>query len=180
MVKQSGNLKSRFTSLASKCGAFAAVLMLAFALVGCTAGQSSSSSNASDVSSSSSASSSNASSSASSDASSSASDSSSQAADNVAQITIEAPDVAEFEAINVEVALTDDSTALTVLQEACSDVAVEDSSYGPFVTSINGLSNGDKGSQSGWTYTVNGEYATESAGDYKIEAGDVVIWSYMV
>lgn len=176
MVKQSGDLKSRFTSIASKFGAFAAALMLAFALAGCTADQSSNSSNASDASSSSSVSSSASSSSA----SSSASSSSSQAADNVAQVTIEAPDVAEFEAINVEVGITDGSTALTVLQEACSDVAVEDSSYGPFVTSINGLSNGDKGSQSGWTYTVNGEYATESAGDYKIEAGDVVIWSYMV
>lgn len=177
MVKQSGDLKSRFTAIASKCGAFAAAIMLAFALAGCTAAQSSSSSSASDTSSSSNAA---VSSDASSSGSSSASSSSSQAIDNVAQITIEAPDVAEFNAVNSEVSLTDDSTALTVLQEACSDVTVEDSSYGPFVTSINGLSNGDKGSQSGWTYTVNGDYATESAGDYKIENGDVVVWSYMV
>ena len=68
-------------------------------------------------------------------------------------------------------------TALDALQLVSSDVIVEESSYGPFVSSIGGLAN--EGS-SGWTYTVNGEYVAESAGTYILADGDVLAWTYYV
>lgn len=69
------------------------------------------------------------------------------------------------------------ATALDALQLVSSDVVVEDSDYGPFVTSISGLAN--EGA-SGWTYTINGEYATESAGERILADGDALAWTYYV
>mgnify|MGYP000783447926 CR=1 FL=1 len=39
---------------------------------------------------------------------------------------------------------------------------VEDSDYGKFVTSINGIANGSEGEASGWVYTVNDETVMEA------------------
>lgn len=42
------------------------------------------------------------------------------------------------------------------------DVQVENSDYGKFVTSINGIANGSEGDASGWVYTVNDEQVMEA------------------
>ncbi len=48
-----------------------------------------------------------------------------------------------------------------------------------YVRSIDGLSEFDYGSMSGWKYTVNGEYPQQSACKYSLETGDIVEWIYV-
>lgn len=49
---------------------------------------------------------------------------------------------------------------------------------GGYVSSIAGLAAGAYGEQSGWTYTVNGEYPTE--GDAVLQDGDTVEFLYVL
>ena len=60
------------------------------------------------------------------------------------------------------------------------DVQVEDSDYGKFVTSINGIANGSEGEASGWVYTVNDETVMEACDVRQLAAGDSVQWSFYV
>lgn len=48
-----------------------------------------------------------------------------------------------------------------------------------FVTSINGLANGELGPTSGWMFTVNGETPMTSADQYVLAEGDKVVWKYV-
>lgn len=95
-------------------------------------------------------------------------------ASGVAHVRVEDPDgdgsLAEADAL-----LEDGTTALDALEAAVHDVEVADSSFGPFVQSIAGIAN--EGS-SGWTYAVNGEMPSVSAGECVLEADDEVVWSY--
>lgn len=92
----------------------------------------------------------------------------------VAHVRVEDPDggsaLAEADAL-----LEDGMTALDALEATVHDVEVVDSSFGPFVQSIAGVAN--EGSN-GWTYAVNGEMPSVSAGECVLEAGDEVVWSY--
>lgn len=77
--------------------------------------------------------------------------------------------------IESQVKLDEGATALAALQGTGLQVTVTDSSYGPFVEAIDGIANDES---SGWTYTVNGESPSVSAGDYVVSDGDEVVWSY--
>lgn len=90
------------------------------------------------------------------------------------------------EVVTYQVSMADanaQSTVLEALEAAAADnnfeVDVEDSDYGAYVTSIDGIANGSAGSSSGWTYTVNGESIMESAGTYEISSGDTVEWTFV-
>lgn len=77
------------------------------------------------------------------------------------------------------VAVSEGATVLDALEATSLTVTTEDSAYGPFVTSIEGIENGSLGSQSGWTYTVNEEYASASAGELALADGDAVAWTFV-
>ena len=49
-----------------------------------------------------------------------------------------------------------------------------------YVASINSLSEGDCGGESGWMYSVNGVYPGKSCGSYTLADGDSVRWRYTV
>lgn len=65
-------------------------------------------------------------------------------------------------------------TALELLQTKYR-VEVQDSSYGAFVTSINGLKNTDK---KFWLFYVNGTAASEGAGTYETKNSQQIEWRY--
>ena len=60
--------------------------------------------------------------------------------------------------------------------EGTLPVTSEESQYGPYVTAV-----GDVAADAthGWTYTVNGEEPTVSAGEYELADGDEVVWNYV-
>ena len=72
-----------------------------------------------------------------------------------------------------------------VLEAACKKYSVEldttyDSVYAStYVQSIGGICEKDYGSGSGWTYTVNGTFASTSCNAYKLKSGDTVAWNYV-
>lgn len=118
-----------------------------------------------------------ASNSAASESSSESAEAQSQATPQVnVQILVEAPGVVDFEPFNSSVAALEGATVLQVTQATTLDLVVEDSSYGAFVSSINGLAN--EGT-SGWTYTLNGEQPPVSAGEQEVSSGDEIVWSYI-
>jgi hypothetical protein len=47
-----------------------------------------------------------------------------------------------------------------------------------YISSIGGLGQFDKGSQSGWVYRVGGELPDKSCGDYKLSGGEKIEWIY--
>jgi hypothetical protein len=53
-------------------------------------------------------------------------------------------------------------------------VVTKDSSYGPYVVSINGLDGGSSGKY--WTFYVNGQMSSVGANDYATKAGDSIEW----
>lgn len=69
-------------------------------------------------------------------------------------------------------------TALSLLTRAKIDYTSEDSEYGTYVTSINGLAQGDQGGMSGWLYYVNGGFAEEAADKYEVVDTDVIEWQF--
>lgn len=64
-------------------------------------------------------------------------------------------------------------TALEIL-ESETTVGVEESAFGKFVTSIDGVS-ADSGSEF-WAFYVNGELASEGAGTYQTSDGELIEW----
>jgi hypothetical protein len=69
----------------------------------------------------------------------------------------------------------DGKTALDLLN---SNAAVEakDSSYGPYVDSINGVKGGTDGKY--WAFYVNGEMATVGADAYQTKTGEKIEWKF--
>lgn len=63
--------------------------------------------------------------------------------------------------------------ALTTLK-SLTDVSVQESAYGEFVTGINGVE--ADSSTNFWGFYVNGEMATVGAGEYVAEEGDQIEW----
>ena len=64
----------------------------------------------------------------------------------------------------------------TVLDGAGIDYVIKG---GYYVSEIDGLGEFDKGKNSGWLYSVNGVTPqTTAASEYKLEAGDAVVWYY--
>ena len=65
---------------------------------------------------------------------------------------------------------------LDALEQTGLTLDVQDSQYGKFVNSINGL--GTEGSK-GWIYTVNDEQIQVSADKQELKDGDKLVWSYI-
>lgn len=78
------------------------------------------------------------------------------------------------------ISVPEGASVLDALVASSVDTDIEDSSYGPFVSSIDGIANGSEGAQSGWTYTVNDEYATVGASEFVLSDGDAVVWTFVV
>ena len=57
---------------------------------------------------------------------------------------------------------------------------VTESSYGSYVSAVEGLAAGDHGDMSGWMYEVNGAEAQVAASAYVLSKGDSVRWYYTV
>lgn len=81
-----------------------------------------------------------------------------------------------FEAQEIEI--EENETALSLLEKSNLDVSISSSSQGRYVEGIEGLYEFDKGSQSGWMYSVNGIFPEKSADQYELEDGDQVVWVY--
>ncbi|WP_153730423.1 DUF4430 domain-containing protein [Sporosarcina obsidiansis] len=73
-------------------------------------------------------------------------------------------------------------TAFTALKRELESrsISLNYSGVGPtvYVKAINSLGEFDKGPQSGWMYSVNGEFPQYSAGIYGLKDGDVLRWQY--
>lgn len=102
------------------------------------------------------------------------------AEDIVVPVSITMPESAGTEPKTIEVTVADGSTVLQATEAAGWDVQVENSDYGKFVTSINGIANGSEGDASGWVYTVNDEQVMEACDVRQLTAGDSVQWSFYV
>jgi hypothetical protein len=64
-------------------------------------------------------------------------------------------------------------TALSILQ-SLANVTTQSSSYGEFVTGINGIE--ANGKTEFWSFYVNGKMASEGAGTYKTTNGEKIEW----
>ena len=102
------------------------------------------------------------------------------AEDIVVPVSITMPESAGAEPKTIEVTVADGSTVLQATEAAGWDVQVENSDYGKFVTSINGIAIGSEGDASGWVYTVNDEQVMEACDVRQLTAGDSVQWSFYV
>lgn len=104
----------------------------------------------------------------------------------------ESPSESESEAAQVNVTVSVDGAfsgrSITVqsgasvfdaLKKTGISVGSRNSIYGVYVYSINGLSEGDKGAGSGWTYKVNGTMPSKSADKYIVREGDSISWEYV-
>ena len=72
-------------------------------------------------------------------------------------------------------------SAFDALKTACEGkLEIKSSGFGAFVyvQGIGKLFEFDKGAMSGWLYLVNGAKADKSAGAFKLNSGDKVVWKY--
>ncbi|MDD3347211.1 S-layer homology domain-containing protein [Oscillibacter sp.] len=70
------------------------------------------------------------------------------------------------------------TTAYELLCMTDLEVEASFSQFGAYVKRIEGLGEYDEGSQSGWMFRVNGEFASESASSVTLRSGDYVEWLY--
>lgn len=82
----------------------------------------------------------------------------------------------QFSEETITVNTMEGSTALEVLQGTGREVETEDASE---VISIGGLSNGDAGEGSHWTYEVNGEAQTMPPSEYVMKNGDTLTFIFV-
>ena len=78
-----------------------------------------------------------------------------------------------------QVKVPEGATVMEALEAADVDIATTSSSYGPYVSGINGLVAGSVGPESGWTFYINDEFSMESVDDAKLSAGDTVLWQFV-
>ena len=71
------------------------------------------------------------------------------------------------------------ATAYDALKAVCDSNGFEIEGEPSYVTGIGGLGEGSFGSNCGWMYMVNGDYAFCSADEYALSAGDDVVWIFM-
>lgn len=78
-----------------------------------------------------------------------------------------------------KISIGDQETALSLLQKTGLYVDVDmNTQYGAYVRGIEGLSEFDKGPNSGWMYKVNGKFPQHSAAYEHVKEGDYVEWLY--
>ncbi len=73
----------------------------------------------------------------------------------------------------VKYAGQDGQTALALLQ-AGTQVETQESSFGEFVSGINGVQ--ANAAKNYWAFYVDGDYATEGAGSYQTKDGQMIEW----
>ena len=70
-------------------------------------------------------------------------------------------------------------TAYDLLTMLCADKGWDLDGDSNYISGINGLYEFDAGKQSGWMYSVGGKYPNVPAGDYEVEIGKTVKWTYV-
>lgn len=84
----------------------------------------------------------------------------------------------------VNITFNEGQTVLDILKKATRDaeVPMEYTGIGAavYVKGIDNVYEFDKGPESGWIYSVNGEVCAESAGAVKPGEGDAVVWQYVL
>ena len=66
------------------------------------------------------------------------------------------------------------------VRQALDATGVRLNARGAYIAGIAGLSEGDLGSQSGWMFSVNGAFSSQSASAHRLNAGDVIAWRYTI
>ena len=84
-----------------------------------------------------------------------------------------------------EVKYADDESVFDILKRVCAEnsILIEYTSTAlgsVYVEGINQLYEFDMGSESGWIYTVNGDFAVKGASEYIPAQGDTISWEYTV
>lgn len=102
------------------------------------------------------------------------------AAEAKVAVSVTMPEGADAASENVEVTVPAEGTVYDALMATGWDVQAEDSDYGKYVTSINGIANGSAGEMSGWVFTVNNEQVMEGCDACKLADGDTVEWTFFV
>lgn len=73
-------------------------------------------------------------------------------------------------------------TAYDALKDACKKndikLTAKSTSYGTYVSGINNLDEFDCGDQSGWMYSVNGQFPNTSCGNLTVKDKDNIIFEY--
>ena len=78
----------------------------------------------------------------------------------------------------MEVIVSKDAKVIDVITEALSQKGISYSNpSGGYITEINGLSEFDNGSNSGWMYTINGAYGT-GIDQQEVHEGDIIVFHY--
>jgi hypothetical protein len=67
-------------------------------------------------------------------------------------------------------------TALALLKMHAYQVVIKNSSYGPFVETIDGVKGGTDGKY--WLFFVNGKEANVGAGAFKTKNGEIIAWKF--
>lgn len=102
------------------------------------------------------------------------------AAEAKVTVSVTMPEGASAASESAEVAIAAEGTVYDALMATGWDVQAEDSDYGKYVTSINGIANGSEGEMSGWVFTVNNEQVMEGCDACKLADGDTVEWTFFV
>ena len=102
------------------------------------------------------------------------------AAESKVTVSVTMPEGASASSESAEVSIPAEGTVYDALMATGWDVQAEDSDYGKYVTSINGIANGSEGEMSGWVFTVNNEQVMEGCDACKLADGDTVEWTFFV
>ena len=77
-----------------------------------------------------------------------------------------------------EVELDDGDTVYDVLYDVCKSNKIHMEQSGGYIEGIANLYEFDCGSESGWMYSVNGDFPNVGCKQYDVESGDVIAWVY--
>ena len=84
--------------------------------------------------------------------------------------------------VEQEIALEDDDTVWNVISRVCRNKGIAVSKIGSgasiFVKAIDGVA--PVSAQSGWMFSIDGEYILSSAGNITLIGGEIIRWKYTV
>ena len=82
-----------------------------------------------------------------------------------------------------QVEMVEGESAFSALQCVCDKNSISYSTSGlgkfAYITEINGLKEKENGMNSGWKYSINGEYVSKGCARYILEDEDVMEWVYV-
>lgn len=79
-----------------------------------------------------------------------------------------------------KVEITKGQSVFDALKKSGVSISSKGAGSSVYVVGINGLSEFDKGSQSGWIFLVNGKMGSQSAGAIKLSGGENIKWVYTI